>query len=72
MPYRFMNIDFQMVGLNIASLGALIADVVSENATGWSVGFLIFTIGVLNLSKAYSTCMDARRKKKAEKKESDQ
>ena len=52
-----------MVTLNAASGAALIADAINDNATGWSVGFLIVTIGVLNLAKAYQTVKTTKKKK---------
>lgn len=64
MPYRLLQIDWQMVALNAASGSALIAESVTENATSWTVGFLIVTVGVLNLAKAYSTVREAKKKKK--------
>lgn len=52
---KIANIDYQMVSLNASSAGALISEVIRDNANSWAVGFLIVTIGVLNLAKAYST-----------------
>lgn len=62
MPTRFMNLDFQMLGLNAASVGSLVANSIAESYSGWSVGFLIFTVGVLNLAKAYATIRDRKKK----------
>ena len=62
MPHRLMNIDLQMLGLNVASLGSIVAWI-TEHATGFAGGFVLVTVGVLNLAKAYSTIKEARRKR---------
>ncbi len=54
MPQRLLEIDFQMIALNITSFGSIVAWV-TENATGFAGGFVLFSVGVLNLAKAYST-----------------
>lgn len=54
MPFRFLqHIDIQMVALNLTSFGSILAWA-TENATGLAGGFVLITIGILNLAKAYS------------------
>ena len=64
MPYRLLKLDWQMLTLNAASGVALISESVLNNSASWAVGFLIVTVGVLNLAKAYATIKEAKRKKK--------
>jgi hypothetical protein len=64
MPYRLLKLDWQMLTLNAASGAALISESVLNNSASWAVGFLIVTVGVLNLAKAYATIKEAKRKKK--------
>lgn len=62
MPQRiFEHLDLQMVFLNVTSLGSVIAWA-TEHASGIGGGFVLFTVGVLNLSKAYSTVKKAEDK----------
>jgi len=60
MPQILINMDWQIIALNTASLGSVIAATIAENSTGWAVGFLIVTVGVLNLAKAYATVKDIK------------
>tara|TARA_R110002110_G_scaffold13212_4_gene63428 strand:+ start:78 stop:275 length:198 start_codon:yes stop_codon:yes gene_type:complete len=62
MPNRLINTDLQILALNITSLGSVIAWV-TENATGFGGGFVLFTVGILNLAKAYSTVKHGKREK---------
>lgn len=58
-----MNIDFQMIALNAVSVGTLITNAIAESANNWAIAFLIFTVGVLNLAKAYSTIKGNKQNK---------
>lgn len=58
-----MNIDFQMIALNAVSVGTLITNAIAESANKWAIAFLIFTVGVLNLAKAYSTIKGNKQNK---------
>jgi dipeptide/tripeptide permease len=60
MPQRLINMDWQIIALNTASLGSVIAATIAENSTGWAVGFLIVTVGILNLAKSYATIRDIK------------
>lgn len=65
LPLKIINLDWQMVTLNLASVGTVMAATIEENSTGWAVGFLIVTVGVLNLAKAYATIRESKRKNKS-------
>lgn len=54
--------DWQIMALNSASVGSLVGAAISENSTGWAIGFLIVTVGVLNLAKAYATVKESKEK----------
>ena len=56
-----MNLDLQMVTLNAASGAALVAEAIKINSTHWSVGFLIVSIAILNISKGYATIIRAKK-----------
>jgi len=49
------NLDPQMILLNVASVASIVAESMTTDSNRWAVGFLIVTIGILNLAKAYST-----------------
>jgi hypothetical protein len=46
--------DWQMAILNVSSLGSVVAWA-TEYASGFAGGFVLLTVGILNLAKAYST-----------------
>lgn len=54
------QVDLQMMLLNVTSLGSVLAWV-TEYASGFAGGFVLFTIGVLNLAKAYSTIREFKK-----------
>ena len=60
MPQRIMEMDWQIIALNSASLGSVIAATIAENSTGWAVGFVIVTVGILNLAKSYAIVREAK------------
>ena len=61
MPTRLLNnLDLQMLILNVTSLGSVVAWV-TEYASGFAGGFVLFTVGVLNLAKAYATFKNPKR-----------
>ncbi len=62
MPARLLaHLDLQMLFLNVTSLGSVIAWV-TEYASGFAGGFVLFTVGVLNLAKAYATFKGYQKK----------
>lgn len=60
MPQRIIEMDWQIIALNSASLGSVIAATIAENSTGWAVGFVIVTVGILNLAKSYAIVREAK------------
>ena len=63
MPTRIsQHLDLQIVFLNITSFSSVVAWV-TEYATGFAGGFVLFTIGVLNLAKAYKEYKSINQKK---------
>ena len=64
MPTRLANIDWSMITLNALSGAAIVEESIRDNTTGWTVGFLIVTIGILNLAKAYVTVRGDKKKEK--------
>jgi hypothetical protein len=52
-----------MIALNAVSVGTLITNAIAESANKWAIAFLIFTVGVLNLAKAYSTIKGNKQNK---------
>ena len=50
MPFRFINIDLV---LNTTSVGVVALAWLTENMASLGGFFVMFTVGVLNLSKAY-------------------
>ncbi len=58
---RLAELDWQLIGLNATSVGSIIASYISENSTGWAVAFLIVTVGILNLAKAYSVVKNKKK-----------
>ena len=58
---KVMNLDIQMVTLNAASGAALVAEAVKMNSAHWSVGFLIISIAILNISKGIATIIRANK-----------
>ena len=51
----FQHLDLQMVFLNVTSVGSIVAESMASDSNRWAIGFLIITVGILNLAKAYST-----------------
>ena len=63
MPDRLLSIDWQLIALNTTSVGTIVGNAISDNINVWAVGFLIVTVGILNLAKAYSTIKQSKKKK---------
>ena len=55
------HLGLQMLFWNVTSLGSVIAWV-TEYASGFAGGFVLFTVGVLNLAKAYATFKGHQKK----------
>tara|TARA_R110000796_G_scaffold221120_3_gene337147 strand:+ start:805 stop:1005 length:201 start_codon:yes stop_codon:yes gene_type:complete len=66
MVQRIINMDWQIVVLNSASVGSIVGAAMAKDSTGWAVGFLIVTVGVLNLAKAYATVKELKDKEDEE------
>ncbi|MBV1928301.1 MAG: hypothetical protein KUG81_02160 [Gammaproteobacteria bacterium] len=61
---KFAELDYQMVFLNMSSVGALVASYVSESLTGWGGFVLLMSIAFLNVAKGISTLKHGNKKKK--------
>ena len=59
----FQHLDLQMVFLNVTSVGSIIAESMASDSNRWAIGFLIITVGILNLAKAYSTIVKGNEEK---------
>ncbi len=53
MPFRFINIDVTYLLLNTTSAGMLVLAWLTEHMASLGGFFVMFTVGILNLSKAY-------------------
>lgn len=47
--------DWQMAILNVTSVSSVVIEAMHESSNRYAVGFLIVTVGILNLAKAYAT-----------------
>lgn len=49
------DLDWQMITLNVTSVSSVVIEAMHESSNRYAVGFLIVTVGILNLAKAYAT-----------------
>ena len=53
--------DIQLLILNASSVGTIVAESMNESSNKWAIGFLIATVGILNLAKAYATIKNPKK-----------
>ena len=67
MPQRIVDfahsLDINLLALNAASVASLFAWA-SEHMTGIAGGFVMFSVGILNLAKAYDVYKNGSKKNK--------